>query len=193
MYIIQCMSVYMHTCMHIFLFPGISCIQFDDTRIVSGSWDKTIKVSQGRKLTCTPPWLAWMDWWQVWNRRTNTVWAALTLAGHSGTVRCLHLHNNRLVSGSSDRTIKVSMWRAPYACCALCGWMLQVWDLATDKVGWVGAACRATMVGHMHTVRCLQVSRQILCTPEWSSYVCTTLFSTRLMMRKLSVDPTTKL
>ena len=45
---------------------------------------------------------------QVWNRRTNTVWAALTLAGHSGTVRCLHLHNNRLVSGSSDRTLKVS-------------------------------------------------------------------------------------
>ena len=34
----------------------------------------------------------------------------------------------------------------------------QVWDLATDKVGWVGATCRATMVGHMHTVRCLQVS-----------------------------------
>lgn len=44
---------------------------------------------------------------QVWNRRTNTAWAALTLAGHSGTVRCLHLHGNRLVSGSSDRTIKV--------------------------------------------------------------------------------------
>lgn len=44
---------------------------------------------------------------KVWNRRTNTAWAALTLAGHSGTVRCLHLHGNRLVSGSSDRTIKV--------------------------------------------------------------------------------------
>ena len=25
-------------------FSGISCIQFDNTRIVSGSWDKTIKV-----------------------------------------------------------------------------------------------------------------------------------------------------
>ena len=37
------------------------------------------------------------------------MWAALTLAGHSGTVRCLHLHNNRLVSGSSDRTIKVGV------------------------------------------------------------------------------------
>jgi F-box/WD-40 domain protein 7 len=74
----------------------------------------------------------------VWNRRTNTAWAALTLAGHSGTVRCLHLYGNRLVSGSSDRTIKV-------------------WDLATNNVGWLGATCRATMIGHQHTVRCLQV------------------------------------
>ena len=27
------------------VFSGISCVQFDDTRIFSGSWDKTIKVS----------------------------------------------------------------------------------------------------------------------------------------------------
>ena len=67
---------------------GVSCVQFDDNRIVSGSSDKTIK---------------------VWNIRTNTTWAALTLEGHSGDVRCLHLHGNRLVSGSSDRTIKVSI------------------------------------------------------------------------------------
>ena len=51
---------------------------------------------------------------QVWNRRTNTAWAALTLSGHSGTVQCLHLHNNRLVSGSSDRTIKVLYMGAVY-------------------------------------------------------------------------------
>ena len=31
----------------------------------------------------------------------------LTLEGHSGTVRCLDLNGNRLVSGSTDRTIKV--------------------------------------------------------------------------------------
>ena len=30
-----------------------------------------------------------------------------TLVGHSGTVKCLHLEGNRLVSGSTDRTIKV--------------------------------------------------------------------------------------
>ena len=102
---------------------GISCIQFDDTRIVSGSWDKTIKVlpSSSRHSTLchlapplpppplppSPPLLPPSLPPQVWNRRTNTAWAALTLAGHSGTVRCLHLHGNRLVSGSSDRTIKV--------------------------------------------------------------------------------------
>lgn len=44
----------------------------------------------------------------MWNIRTNTPWAALTLAGHSGPVRCLHLYGNRLVSGSTDRTIKVA-------------------------------------------------------------------------------------
>ena len=33
----------------------------------------------------------------------------LTLAGHSGTVRCLNLNGNRLVSGSVDRSIKVCL------------------------------------------------------------------------------------
>ncbi|ESO12466.1 hypothetical protein HELRODRAFT_62703, partial [Helobdella robusta] len=65
---------------------GVSCLQFDDTRIVSGSSDNTIK---------------------VWNIRTNSSWAVQTLVGHSGKVRCLHLDHSRLVSGSADLTIKV--------------------------------------------------------------------------------------
>ena len=66
---------------------GISCVQFDGSRIVSGSHDKTIR---------------------VWNIKTNSKWSVLTLAGHSGEVRCLHLESggNRLVSGSTDATIK---------------------------------------------------------------------------------------
>lgn len=75
---------------HVRTFHGhtqaVFCVQFDDTRIVSGSSDKTIK---------------------VWNMRTNSPWSVMTLVGHSGTVRCLHLSGNRLVSGSSDCTIKV--------------------------------------------------------------------------------------
>ncbi|XP_071521481.1 uncharacterized protein [Panulirus ornatus] len=65
---------------------GVSCVQFDDHRIVSGSHDNTIK---------------------VWNMRTNSRWSVQTLVGHSGMVRCLHLAGNRLVSGSADATIKV--------------------------------------------------------------------------------------
>jgi len=65
---------------------GISCVQFDANRIVSGSHDKTIK---------------------VWNTKTNSPWSVMTLTGHSGEVRCLNLQSNKLVSGSTDLTIKV--------------------------------------------------------------------------------------
>lgn len=50
----------------------------------------------------------------VWNIRTNSQWSVMTLVGHSGTVRCLHLLGNRLVSGSTDLTLKV-------------------WDLSVDE------------------------------------------------------------
>ena len=45
----------------------------------------------------------------MWDIRSGDCNAVLTLAGHSGTVRCLNLNGNRLVSGSVDRSIKVSV------------------------------------------------------------------------------------
>lgn len=134
---------------------GISCVQFDDTRIVSGSWDTSIK---------------------VWNIRTNTPWAVQTLSGHSGMVRCLHLDGNRLVSGSADKTIKVwdlsrqHNWSSiackvtmvghtdavrclqvdsekvisgSYDCC------LKIWDIRNGE-------CLKTLRGHSGPVLCLQ-------------------------------------
>ena len=113
---------------------GISCVQFDGGRIVSGSHDKMIK---------------------VWNVKTNSPWSVITLAGHSGEVRCLHLgefsdtcfllkifsdsDGNRLVSGSTDLTIKV-------------------WDLSIS-INWSSIACRVTMVDHTDTVRCVQMDQ----------------------------------
>jgi hypothetical protein len=35
---------------------------------------------------------------------------------------------------------------------------IKVWDLSFASY-WAGASCKVTMVGHLHTVRCLQVSR----------------------------------
>ena len=46
---------------------------------------------------------------------------------------------NRLVSGSTDLTIKV-------------------WDLSIS-VNWSSIACRVTMVGHTDTVRCVQMDQ----------------------------------
>ena len=44
----------------------------------------------------------------MWDIKSDDSDVVLTLAGHSGTVRCLNLNGNRLVSGSVDRSIKVS-------------------------------------------------------------------------------------
>ena len=33
---------------------------------------------------------------QVWNTKTNSPWSVMTLAGHSGEVRCLHLQANKV-------------------------------------------------------------------------------------------------
>ena len=44
----------------------------------------------------------------MWDIKSDDSGVVLTLAGHSGTVRCLNLNGNRLVSGSVDRSIKVS-------------------------------------------------------------------------------------
>lgn len=144
---------------HVRTFHGhtqaVFCVQFDDTRIVSGSSDKTIK---------------------VWNMRTNSPWSVMTLVGHSGTVRCLHLSGNRLVSGSSDCTIKVwdlsteHSWSSIACKGTMVGHIdtvrclqadehqvvsgsydrtLKVWDMQTGL-------CLRTLVGHAGAVLCLQ-------------------------------------
>ncbi|KAL4226147.1 hypothetical protein ACF0H5_014134 [Mactra antiquata] len=133
---------------------GISCVQFDDTRIVSGSSDKTIK---------------------VWNIRTNAQWSVQTLVGHSGTVRCLHLEGNRLVSGSTDCMIKVwdlstqESWSSIACKVTMTGHVdtvrclqvddvkvisgsydktLKIWDLPTGT-------CKMTLRGHQAAVLCV--------------------------------------
>lgn len=134
---------------------GISCVQFDDTRIASGSYDKTIR---------------------VWDIKSNESDVVLTLAGHSGTVRCLDLNGNRLVSGSVDRSIKVwdlsfkSYWSGASCKVTMIGHMhtvrclqvddekvvsgsydktLKVWDIKTGD-------CKLTLRGHNAAVLCVQ-------------------------------------
>lgn len=56
---------------------AVYCIQFDSTKIISGSRDRTIK---------------------IWDLATNA--CTHTLEGHSGSVLCLQFNEKYIVSGS---------------------------------------------------------------------------------------------
>ena len=59
------------------------CVQFDDQKIVSGSYDDTIK---------------------VWSLELGT--CLNTLVGHADAVTCLQFNYHRIISGSLDCTLR---------------------------------------------------------------------------------------
>ncbi|XP_054656759.1 F-box/WD repeat-containing protein 7-like isoform X1 [Dunckerocampus dactyliophorus] len=125
----------------------ITCLQFNDDLIVSGSDDNTLKVWSAVSGKCLRTltghtggvWCSQMALTTVISGstdRTLRVWNAEsgecihTLYGHTSTVRCMHLHGNRVVSGSRDT-------------------MLRVWDVSTGR-------CEHVLTGHVAAVRCVQ-------------------------------------
>ncbi len=71
---------------------------------------------------------------KVWNADTGE--CMHTLYGHTSTVRCMHLHKNRVVSGSRDAT-------------------LRMWDIETGE-------CLHMLVGHVAAVRCVQYDGRLV-------------------------------
>ena len=67
---------------------GIMSLQFDDTTLITGSYDATVK---------------------VWDIKTGE--EIRTLTGHAAGIRCLQFDGDKLITGSLDRTIKVWNWR----------------------------------------------------------------------------------
>merc|ERR1739844_472156 len=63
---------------------GVYCLQYDDTKIVSGLRDNTIK---------------------MWDR--NSLACLRVLTGHTGSVLCLQYDERVIISGSSDSTVRV--------------------------------------------------------------------------------------
>ena len=120
----------------------MSCVQFDDTRIVAGSAAGTIKVwNISESLSSSTSTMA-----------ESAFMPYLNLFGHSGTIRCLHLDSqlNRLFSGSADHTIKV-------------------WDLSEVHPTWSRVTCKMTFLGHSDTVRCLQLNGFILISGSYDT------------------------
>ncbi|GJN69209.1 E3 ubiquitin ligase complex SCF subunit scon-2 [Purpureocillium lilacinum] len=67
---------------------GVTCLQFDDTILATGSYDTTIK---------------------IWNIQTGEV--IRTLRGHTSAIRTLQFDESKLISGSIDKTIKIWNWQ----------------------------------------------------------------------------------
>lgn len=63
---------------------GVMCLQFDDSYLITGSYDNTAK---------------------VWNIETGE--CLRTLTGHALCVRALHFDEAKLITGSMDRTLKI--------------------------------------------------------------------------------------
>ncbi|XP_076263764.1 F-box and WD-40 domain protein 7 isoform X2 [Rhynchophorus ferrugineus] len=131
----------------------ITCLQFSDNKIVSGSDDNTLKVWSAITGKCLRTLVGHTG--GVWSSqmsgniiisgstdRTLKVWDAEsgvcrhTLSGHTSTVRCMHLHGNKVVSGSRDAT-------------------LRVWNIETG-------AFLHVLVGHLAAVRCVQYDGKLV-------------------------------
>ncbi|KAF9928679.1 hypothetical protein FBU30_002200 [Linnemannia zychae] len=63
---------------------GVMCLQFDDSFLITGSYDNSVK---------------------VWNIETGE--CLRTLTGHALCVRALHFDEAKLITGSMDRTLKI--------------------------------------------------------------------------------------
>ncbi|KAK4994122.1 hypothetical protein LTR66_005770, partial [Elasticomyces elasticus] len=67
---------------------GVTCLQFDDNILATGSYDSTIKI------------------WDV-----DSGDEVRTLTGHTMGIRCLQFDGKKLMTGSLDATLKVWNWR----------------------------------------------------------------------------------
>jgi WD40 repeat protein len=106
---------------------------------------------------------------QVWNTRTNAAWSVLTLRGHLGPVRCLHMRGTLVravlracaLSLSPSLSFSLSLSLSCSLLLSLSDGSLitvqlvsgssdhtiRVWELI-DGPGWRCGSCRLTITGH---------------------------------------------
>lgn len=114
----------------------ITCLQFCNNRVVSGSDDNTLKVwsaTTGKVCaeTVFPPFLFSFELGKRLMFPLSPQQCLRTLVGHTGGVWSSQMQGNIIVSGSTDRTLKV-------------------WNAESGQ-------CLHTLYGHTSTVRCMHL------------------------------------
>lgn len=89
----------------------ITCVRFDNERIISGSVDQTIKVLfYSIRFN---HFLLLFAFFEMWDLRTGRCLQTLDWKlreGHTGVVRNLQVDAWRIVSAADDRTVKVNLF-----------------------------------------------------------------------------------
>lgn len=100
----------------------------DTEKVVSGSYDNTLK---------------------MWCLKTGE--CTLTLRGHVDRVLCLQFNQHLVVSGSADKTIKVSILLYYFLFPISTYWKIQVWSLQEER-------CLTTLYGHGDAVTTISLN-----------------------------------
>lgn len=98
-------------------FAQVTCLQFFGNRIVSGSDDNTLRIwsASTGKVQCLAAVCAYVIFGNV---HIFFVWQHLkTLLGHTGGVWCSQFDGIDVVSGSTDRTLRVCVHGSLCSCC----------------------------------------------------------------------------
>jgi F-box and WD-40 domain protein 1/11 len=112
---------------------SVYCLEFDSTRIITGSRDKSIK---------------------VWSLLTGKLIA--TFRGHAGSVLCLKFDKDWDVRRVEDGDmVKPGFMVSGSSDCSIC-----VWDLRVGRNGDVDAEVRAVLRGHTGGVLDLRIDEQ---------------------------------
>jgi WD40 repeat protein len=141
---------------------GVYSIVLEDGKLLSGSWDNTIKIWDLSNPTCIATLQghensvsslavsngklfsgSWDKTIKIWDLSNHTCIA--TLSGHENSVSSLAISDGKLFSGSCDKTIKI-------------------WDLSNHT-------CIATLSGHEDRVFSLAVSNGKLFSGSWDNTI----------------------
>lgn len=83
---------------------GVYCLQYDDSKIVSGLRDNTIKIWDRHTLQCNK--VPEKNYLHIM-LPLNVFLFFKILTGHTGSVLCLQYDDKVIISGSSDSTVRV--------------------------------------------------------------------------------------